>query len=70
MHDTIESLMPSEKPNKDTPIFMGHGDRDPTVRYEWGQKTAKLLREFGYKVDFRTYKYDKIVLSAVKKNPC
>ena len=61
MHDTIESLMPSDKPNKNTPIFMGHGDRDPTVKYEWGLKTAKLLKEFGYKVNFRTYKYDMIV---------
>ena len=57
--------MPLDKPNKDTPIFMGHGDQDPTVRYEWGQKTAKVLGEFGYKVEFHTYKYDMIVLSAL-----
>lgn len=56
MHDTIEKLMPSDKPNKDTPIFMGHGNRDPIVKFEWGQMTAKVLGEFGYKVDFRTYK--------------
>jgi len=45
--------------NRDTPIFMGHGDADPLVRYEWGVKTAEALKtELGHtKVDFRTYKY-------------
>lgn len=44
--------------NKETPIFMGHGDADPLVKYEWGTKTAEFLRtELGQtKVDFRTYK--------------
>ena len=36
---------------------MGHGDQDPVVRYEWGMRTAKVLGEMGYKVDFKTYKY-------------
>lgn len=39
-----------------TPIFMGHGDADPVVRYEWGQTTAKTLQEWGWNVDFKTYK--------------
>jgi hypothetical protein len=45
--------------NKDTPFFMGHGDADETVKYQWGFKTAQLLKEeLGIKnVDFRTYKY-------------
>jgi predicted esterase len=44
--------------NRDTPFFMGHGDADPLVRYEWGVKTAEALRtELGHtKVDFQTYK--------------
>ena len=36
---------------------MGHGDQDPVVRYDWGARTAKVLGEMGYKVDFKTYKY-------------
>ena len=43
--------------NKDTPFFMGHGDADDLVKPEWGQKTAEFLRkEFGFKVEFKTYK--------------
>lgn len=57
MHGKIKGLIPAENPNKDTPIFMAHGDKDQTVRYEWGQKTAQILQDWGWKVDFRTYKY-------------
>lgn len=53
----IRDMIPAENPNKDTPIFMGHGDADPIVRYEWGQQTAEGLKEWGYQVDFRTYAY-------------
>jgi predicted esterase len=41
--------------NKDTKIFMGHGDADPVVRYEWGKLTSEKLKEWGYNVEFRTY---------------
>ena len=58
MHGKIKEYVAKGDPNKDTPIFMGHGDRDPTVKYEWGQKTAQALTEMGFKVDFRTYRYD------------
>lgn len=45
--------------NKDTPFFMGHGDADEVVKYQWGFKTAEMLKEeLGIKnVDFRTYPY-------------
>lgn len=36
---------------------MGHGDKDPLVKYAWGWRTAEALRDLGYKVDFHTYKY-------------
>ena len=43
--------------NKDTPIFMGHGDADEVVKYQWGERTAAFLRkEFGHQVEFKTYK--------------
>jgi predicted esterase len=46
----------SSDANKDTPIFMGHGDADDLVRYSWGQQTADVLRkELGHKVEFKTY---------------
>lgn len=35
---------------------MGHGDIDPLVKTAWGVNTAKVLREMGWTVDFRTYK--------------
>lgn len=42
--------------NNGTPIFMGHGDADQVVQYQWGQKTAEKLKEWGHDVDFQTYK--------------
>lgn len=57
MHGKIKGLIPAENPNKDTPIFMAHGDKDQVVRYEWGQKTAQVLKDWDWKVDFKTYKY-------------
>ncbi|KAI9737903.1 MAG: hypothetical protein M1834_009273 [Cirrosporium novae-zelandiae] len=56
LHDKLQSMVPNENPNKDTPIFMGHGDSDPMVKYQWAKMTAEKLTEWGYKVDFHTYK--------------
>ncbi|EON66420.1 hypothetical protein W97_05517 [Coniosporium apollinis CBS 100218] len=53
----IKDMVPAQNPNKDTPIFMGHGDADQVVRYEWGKRTAEKLKEWGWTVDFRTYQY-------------
>ncbi|MCJ1479324.1 hypothetical protein MMC13_008009 [Lambiella insularis] len=55
MHNKIKDFVPPSPPNLETPIFMGHGDKDPLVKYDWGLRTAEALRDFGYKVDFRTY---------------
>lgn len=55
MHGKIKDYIPADSPNKDTPIFMGHGDADPLVRYDWGLKTAENLRERGWNVNFNTY---------------
>ena len=56
LREKLQALVPEGSPNKDTPVFMGHGDADPTVKYEWGQLTARTLGEWGWKVDFRTYR--------------
>ena len=57
LHDKIKSYMPKDgkSPNTDTPVLMGHGDADPLVRYEWGQRTADVMRELGFRVEFKTY---------------
>ncbi len=52
----IREMVPKENPNKETKIFMGHGDSDPLVRYAWGQKTAETLKEWGWNVELKTYK--------------
>ncbi|KAL0260361.1 hypothetical protein SLS55_004047 [Diplodia seriata] len=55
LQNKIREMVPEDNPNKETPIFMGHGDADPVVRYDWGQRTAGKLKEWGWKVDFKTY---------------
>ena len=52
----IKERARNQSVNKETPIFMGHGDIDPVVQYSWGQMTSQTLKEAGCTVDFRTYK--------------
>lgn len=52
----LKDMVPESNPNKATQIFMGHGDSDQVVKYQWGQKTADKLKEWGWTVDFKTYK--------------
>lgn len=56
LKDKVQSMVPADSPNKLTPIFMGHGDADPVVRYAWGQMTAEKLKSWGWNVDFKTYR--------------
>lgn len=56
LKDKIRDMVPADSPNKATPIFMGHGTADPVVKYQYGQATANQLKEWGWNVDFRTYK--------------
>ncbi|QDS70397.1 hypothetical protein FKW77_009322 [Venturia effusa] len=51
-----EKIAQAGSANNTTKIFMGHGDADPVVRYDWGRLTADKLKEWGHEVDFRTYK--------------
>lgn len=62
LSNKVQGMIPKETPNKDTPFFMGHGDQDPLVKISWGQRTAAALEQFGYKVDFKSYRYVLIVL--------
>ncbi|KKZ59911.1 acyl-protein thioesterase 1 [[Emmonsia] crescens] len=53
--EKISTFMPDGFPNKPTPVFMAHGDSDPTVLYEWGLKSADNLKALGMSVDFNKY---------------
>lgn len=51
----LKEFIPGTNFNQDTPIFMGHGDIDPVVLYEWGTATEQRLKELGYDVNRETY---------------
>ena len=57
LQSKFKELVPANNPNKDTPIFMGHGDADAVVQHKWGKNSADELLKAGWNVDFRTYKY-------------
>ena len=56
LHDKIKTSVPADNPNKDTPIFMGHGDSDPLVLPKWGQLTKERLVQGGWDVKLKMYK--------------
>jgi len=56
LHTKVKDLIPADNPNKDTAIFMAHGDQDPVVSLDKGKLSADLLKEWGWKVDFKTYR--------------
>ncbi|TVY54883.1 Acyl-protein thioesterase 1 [Lachnellula cervina] len=56
LHYKLQSFIPKDNPNKDTPIFMGHGDSDPLVKPEWGRRTVEELKKEGWSVEMKTYK--------------
>lgn len=55
MHDKFKESIPADSPNKDTPIFMGHGEVDPLVLPKWGQLTKETLTNEGHKVELKFY---------------
>jgi predicted esterase len=56
LQSKVQEMVPKDAPNQKTPIFMGHGDADPLVKVQWGEATAQKLRDWGYEVDFKTYR--------------
>ena len=56
LNKTFKDSLPESNPNKDTPVRMFHGDRDPVVRYEAGDASQQKLKELGYDVAFNTYR--------------
>jgi predicted esterase len=62
LQSKLKNLIPTESPNQNTPIFMGHGDADQVVAHKYGKMSADELKKLGYKVDFRTYKCVHVLL--------
>jgi len=56
LRNKVKELIPPSNPNKDTPIFMGHGDIDQVVKTKWGVQTAELMKEWGYNVNLKMYR--------------
>ncbi|KAN0071909.1 Phospholipase/carboxylesterase/thioesterase [Elaphomyces granulatus] len=55
LSDQVKVLIPEDCPNKQTPIFMGHGTADMILQCDFGKKSADYLKELGHDVEFRTY---------------
>ncbi|KID80736.1 Acyl-protein thioesterase 1 [Metarhizium brunneum] len=56
LNQKFKDYVPDGNINKDTPIFMGHGDRDPLVLYDLAKDSEKALSSMGYSVTFKTYR--------------
>jgi len=41
--------------NRDVPIFMAHGTRDPVVQHAWGEASRQALLAAGYDVEWHSY---------------
>jgi phospholipase/carboxylesterase len=41
--------------NRDVPIFMAHGTRDPVVRFEWAELSRQALKSGGWTVEWHTW---------------
>ena len=55
LQNKIKDLVPEGNPNKDTPIMMGHGAKDPLIKLEWAKLTAIKLTDLGWNVDLKVY---------------
>lgn len=56
LHEKVKALVGEQSANKETKIFMGHGDSDPLVKPEWGMMTSKILGEMGFQVQLKMYR--------------
>lgn len=58
LSDRIKNYLPEDWPNKDTPVFLAHGEEDEMVKFSLGQKSHKMLQELGVQnVSFNSYPY-------------
>ncbi|CAG9988872.1 unnamed protein product [Clonostachys byssicola] len=56
LHKEFRDYIPDEDLNKDTPIFMGHGDQDWRLEYQVAIDSAELLEKAGYNITFHRYR--------------
>ncbi|VUC32534.1 unnamed protein product [Clonostachys rosea] len=56
LHKEFQDHIPDEDLNKDTPIFVGHGDQDWRLEYQVAVDSVELLQKAGYNVTFHTYR--------------
>ncbi|PHH63841.1 hypothetical protein CDD81_5398 [Ophiocordyceps australis] len=56
LYSVFAQYKPEGDVNKDTPILMAHGDRDPLVKYELARVSERALKDMGYGVTFKTYR--------------
>ncbi|KKK13884.1 hypothetical protein P175DRAFT_0534647 [Aspergillus ochraceoroseus IBT 24754] len=56
--DRIQNYMPEAFPNKQTPIFIAHGEEDPVIPHEFGKLSAEFVKKLGIEdVSFKSYPY-------------
>ncbi|KAJ5542593.1 hypothetical protein N7461_008596 [Penicillium sp. DV-2018c] len=56
LSDRIKNYLPEEWVNKKTPFFLGHGLEDEVVKFEFGKKSAEMLKTLGLEdVSFHQY---------------
>ncbi|KAL2020997.1 hypothetical protein VTK56DRAFT_7771 [Thermocarpiscus australiensis] len=51
----FSELVPKPEVNKETPVFMAHGDSDQVVNFELGKMSYDLLKGMGYNVTLKVY---------------
>ncbi|CAH0046751.1 unnamed protein product [Clonostachys solani] len=56
LHKEFKDYIPDEDLNKDTPIFVGHGDQDWRLEYQVAVDSVELLGGAGYNVTFHRYR--------------
>ena len=44
--------------NRDVPILMAHGTEDPVIRYEWADRSRRVLEANGWKVEWHSYRME------------
>lgn len=60
MIERVEEMVSEQgidrKISKELPTFMGNGNGDPQVKWNWGFRSQEAVTKMGFKVDFRTYR--------------